>query len=42
MSSSPSRYRATFSPIRNIDQSPSRNLDIILEESISEKRSHID
>lgn len=39
--SSPPRYRTTFSPIRSIEEkySPSRNLDVILEESVSSKRS---
>lgn len=39
--SSPPRYRKSFSPIRSIEEkySPSRNLDVILEESVSSKRS---
>jgi hypothetical protein len=39
--SSPTRYRTTFSPIRGIEEkySPSRNLDTILEESISSRKS---
>lgn len=42
--SSPPRYRKTFSPIRGIDErySPSRDLDVILEESVSSKKSVYD
>lgn len=41
MSSSPTRQRVTFSPIRHIEKgsSPSRNLDTILEESVSSRKS---